>query len=252
MPIHDEENYLPFSLASLLNANLDELVVVLDRCTDRSETIIDFFAEQVDYEIKKVIIKKRRWFYPTAEVFTIGFNEASGDVIYSLAGDCIYNPKIFRIDWSQIEFASFPYLEYPIYGKLIEKIQAGWINIYRKIAQLLYPKLSGKDNFSGIYAFKRHVYEAIPRKDIMSEDIWFLKEAWKRGYRYKYFPNLINIHLRPTLLHDKEKQRWQGLSRARLGYPLWKVIAHSIILGKPEVFKKYIQEKKTLTMEMKR
>ena len=252
MPIHNEEKYLPYSLSSLLDAEIDELVVVLDRCTDRSESIIDYFAEHVDYEVKKVIVKERRWLYPTAEVFTIGFNMASGDIIYSLAGDCIYNPEIFRIDWSQIEFASFPYLDYPIYGKLIEKIQANWINMYKKIAYSLYPKLSGKDKFSGIYAFKRHVYEAIPRIDVMSEDIWFLKEARKKGYKYKYFPDLINIHLRPTLLSNKEKQRWHGRSRAHLGYPLWKVIAHSVILGKPEVFKAYIQEKKTLTMEMKR
>ena len=247
MPIHNEEKYLPFSLASLLYANLDELIVVLDRCTDRSEQIINSFSEIVSYSIRKIIVKERCWFYPTAEVFKIGFEAAEGDIIYSLAGDCYYNPQIFRINWENIDFASFPYLEYPIHGDLTEKLHANWVNFYKFILNIIYPKLTKKERFSGIYAFKKHVYNAIPRVDVMSEDIWFLKEAWNRGFRYKYFPDLISLHLRPALLSQKQKQRWHGIARAKMGYPLWKVLAHSILLGKPETFRGYIQARRRPT-----
>ncbi|MHA1834487.1 MAG: glycosyltransferase family 2 protein [Candidatus Baldrarchaeia archaeon] len=243
LPVHNEEKYLPYSLFSLLKASLNELIIVFDRCTDNSETLVDVFREKVNYEVKKIHIKKREWFYPTAEVFKIGFENAKGDVIYSLAADCVYNPEIFKISWNNIDFASFPYFAYDIFGSLIDKIHGNWINFYKFILNVAYPKLTKKPKFSGIYAFKKTVYKTIPRYDMMSEDIWFLKEAWKKGFRYKYFPNLTNLHLRPSTHQRKDKQVMHGISRARLGYPLWKVLAHSILLGKPDTFKAYFKEK---------
>jgi len=244
MPIHNEENYLPYSLFSLLKANLNELIIVFDRCTDNSETLIDAFRKKVNYKIKKIHIKERKWFYPTAEVFRIGFENAESDVIYSLAADCVYNLGIFKINWDNIDFASFPYFAYDIFGNLIDKIHGSWINFYKFILNIAYPKLTKKPKFSGIYAFKKTVYEAIPRYDMMSEDIWFLKEAWRKGFRYKYFPDLVNLHLRPSTRQRRYKQVMHGISRAHIGYPFCRVLAHSIILWKPETLRAYIQEKK--------
>jgi len=243
MPIHNEEGYLPYSLASLQESLIDELVVVLDRCTDNSKKIIEKFSSYVSYSVKIVEVKKRKWFFPTAEVFKIGFENAEGNVIYSLAADCIYNPEIFKIDWHNIDFASFPYFAYDLYGNLIDKIHANWINFYKIILNVIYPKLTKKPKFSGIYAFKKTVYEVIPRYDMMSEDIWFLKEAWKKGFRYKYYPDLINLHLRPSTHQRQTKQAIHGISRAKLGYPFWKVLAHSILLWKPNTFKAYLRER---------
>ena len=240
MPIHNEAKYLPFTLESLKNVNLDELVVVFDRCTDKSEQIVDNFNPR--YTVRTFALTKRNWSFPTAEVFKLAFESCSGDVVYSLAGDCWYNPEIFRVDWSNLDFASFPYKDYPLYGNFRSKVRCNWINLYRFLTHVLYPKLVKKPEFSGIYAFKKHVYNSIPRNfDIPSEDIWFLKQAYAKGFRYKYFHNLFSLHLRPAV--SQAKQEAHGRAKVFYGYPLWKVIGHSIILWKPSTLKGYLKAK---------
>ena len=241
MPVHNEEAYLPFSLTSLRESSVDELVVVLDRCTDRSENIINRFAETVPFSVRVVKVGERRWFYPTAEVFRLGFNMAEGDVIYSLAADCLYDPKIFTIDWSDLDVASFHYFGYALHRPLPTKLHTQWINFYRFLLNVLYPKLTKKPKLSGIYAFKKHVLEEIQIPDVFSEDIWFLRQALKHKFRYKYFSNFRNVHLRPGI--GMRKQKDHGVGKAKLGYPLWKVIAHSVLLWKPWTFKAYLSAK---------
>jgi len=89
--------------------------------------------------------------------------------------------------------------------------------------------------------FRRELLNATPIEDVGSEDIWFLKESFKKGFKYKYFPNLLSYHLRPATSGRKNKQREHGIGRAILKYPLWKVIAHSILLGKPYTLKAFLE-----------
>jgi len=68
MPVHNEEKYLPYSLASLLRCPIDELVIVLDRCTDRSTIITERFAKIAPYNVKLIQKNSRKWKYQSAKV----------------------------------------------------------------------------------------------------------------------------------------------------------------------------------------
>jgi len=241
IPVHNEEKYLPYSLAALKHAKLDELVFILDRCTDRSREIIE--STRLPYKTTILTVEKRRWCYPTAEVFKLGFEKAHGDIIYSLAADVLYDPGIFTVDWSSLDVASFLYYDYSLYGGFIDKLQASWINVYRKAFNLIYPHLKRKTRTSGIYAFRRSVLMKVPIRDVPSEDITFVKEAISQGFRYRFFPDFHNLHLRPATRSLRAKQGMHGFGKAKLNYPLWKVVGHSVLLWKPETLRAYLKER---------
>jgi glycosyltransferase involved in cell wall biosynthesis len=69
MLIHNEENLLPLSLNSLQKANIKELIVVLDNCTDRSEEMINWFKCNSNIEMHIIKVTKHNWKYSTAEFF---------------------------------------------------------------------------------------------------------------------------------------------------------------------------------------
>jgi len=245
MPIHNEQDYLPFSLASILNAELDELVVVLDKCTDNSKNIILNFADRVSYKVRIIELTERFWRYRTAEPFSLGFSNAKGEIVYSLAGDCIYDPRIFEIDWSDIEVASFHYFDYCLYGTLKEKLKTNWFNFYKWLKNIVFSKLTKKPRLCGIYGFKKYVFEEIGiSRDVMSEDVWFLRQARKRKFKYRYFPDFYNLHLRPGTLNLEWKHFMQGEARVTLNYPLWKVIGNTVITMRPNILRGYLSAKR--------
>lgn len=244
MPVHNEEKYLPYSLASLLSCSLDELVVVLDRCTDRSEQIVRHFTRKAPFKVKVINVKEQRWQFHTAEVFNIGFKNTTGDVIYCIAADVYYNPKIFKIDWKDIDFALFPYVDYSLYGSIIDKLHGSWIRFCKTIIRTLYPQLSKKPVLSVLRAFKKRLLDVIPLMDVPSEDTWFNRQAYERGFKYKYFQDLVSLHLRPTTISMKQKQLQLGRRRAKMNYPFWKVVGQSVMFVQPYLFKGYMNKKR--------
>ena len=243
MPVHNEEKYLPYSLASLLDSSLDELVIVLDRCTDKSEQIVRRFIRKAPFEVKVISVKKHKWQFHTAEVFNVGFKNTTGNIIYCIAADIYYNPEIFKINWKDLDFALFPYADFSIYGSTVDKLQGNWIRFCKIVIRTLYPKLSKKPNLSVLRAFRKSLLNVIPLIDVPSEDTWFNRQAYERGYKWKYFSNLVSLHLRPTTISAKHKQLQLGARRAKMNYPFWKVTGQSVAFIQPYLFKGYISEK---------
>ena len=245
MPVHNESEYLPYSLGSLLGAGIDEFIPVLDRCDDGSERIVDDFSETAEFTVKKVKLSRRKWSYPTAEVVQKCFLNASGDIVYAVGADMLVDRGIFSIDWTGIDVAIFNCKDYSLHGNIVDKIQSNWTNTSRKVSGKAYYALRKKPPLTGLYAFRRYVFDRIGLRDVPSEDVWFLKHAIKQ-FRYKRFPRFQTLHLRPTTINDRKRQCMHGFSRAKqLHYSFWKVLAHSIVLGKPYTLQAYLQTRIT-------
>jgi glycosyltransferase involved in cell wall biosynthesis len=236
LPIHNEAAYLPYCLTSISNAPLYELICVLDRCTDNSQAILENFRNRTEYNVRIVQVKDRKWKFPTAEIFAIGFGEAEGDIVYSFGADCVYEPRIFMVDWTSVDFASFGYRDYPLMAKTVwASFVCQWRNNYSTVKRVF-----RKKEFSGIYAFTKAFYALNPiSEDVAREDSFLLDQALKKGYRYKFFP-YHNLHLRPALL-SAEKQKLDGIGKAQAHYPLWKVALHSALFLKPETLRGYLE-----------
>ena len=248
LPVHNEETYLPYSLNGLKDAPVDELIFVLDRCTDNSETIIRRFAKSAKYKVK--IIKKltQQWHCPTAEVFEIGFSHATGDYIFVAAGDLVYckemfNPQLFK----KIDFIMYFYWNYDIKRRF--QFRQHFLNFMKKY--LTVPIRRKKARYrSGVFGCKREVWQKLHFKDVPSEYDDLYSRAIEHGYKTKFVQGLPIFHLRVGLTHDR--QYLQGMSRAQRGYHPVKVFLHSLIFLKPYVWTSYWFERKYRLFEKRK
>lgn len=240
--VHNEQDYLPYSLASLYNANLDELIVILDRCTDKSQNIIDRFKPA--YPVKIYHKNWQSWKNPIAEVAEYGFSLASGDIIFSLGADVYFDQRMFTsaffVDYDMVGFRHVNYdLE-------TSRLRSGYETFLATFFR--HVDFKGQVWRGGVFGTKRSIWEQLHFRDSPSEygeHIQFedyqnrmLKEGWK----YQDIQSTCNLHLRDHTL-SSYSQLLQGKSRLNLGFPLWKILLHSLLHVKPYVLMGYLRGK---------
>lgn len=239
LPIHDEERYLPYSFRSLKECPIDELVVLFDRCSDRSEAIFD----KVHFPFKTTVLHKsdQKWRCPTAEVFEILFSQAQGDIIFDMAGDIVPDPAMFSaLHFLDSDIVSFMYLNRDLLAHRFHQYYIDFHKKYINIAKLWKGPLAWR---TGLFGCKREVWEENHFRDVPSEyDDFLERSVFQHGRIYKFVKSTKNLHLRVGL--SKSRQSLQGMSRAQRGDHPLKALGHSMLLFKPWVFTYYLQERK--------
>jgi len=247
IPVHNEEKMLSFTLPFYRTYALDELVVVLDRCTDKSENLIS--DAHLPYNVRFIRFTKHSWKFPIPEVLNAGFSAAKGDFLYSLAADFLCDTAIFKIDWNGFDIASFTILNYPLNVGFRVKLKTYWMDLYRKIYDVLYPKLSGKPSVYGLYAFRKSVLNSCRVIDGPGEEVTFVKDAAKQGFRYKLF-RIRNYHVRPlggaATVHSLRTRLDYESRKETSKYPLWKVLGHAVLFLSPDAWREYVRARMML------
>jgi len=120
MAIHNEQDFLPFSLKPLLDHPDIPVIFVLDRCTDKSQTIIEKFVELRENCI--MIVKQDvKTTNPVWEAYLFGAKLVQSGVVLFLGADVILDPNIFR-HIGRSDFMKFRYVNYPShFGYALEK-----------------------------------------------------------------------------------------------------------------------------------
>jgi glycosyltransferase involved in cell wall biosynthesis len=193
--VHNEEQYLPYCIMALRDSPLYEAIFVLDRCSDRSLNIIE--ETNFPFKVKVIELKKKQWLSPTAEPFAIGFKEATGDVAYSIGSDIYVDPRIFTVDWSGIDLCSFKCNDYSLFGSSWEKLKAKTKETVIYNYERLKNRIAHRSMLTGIYGFRKTIYDNIQHVDCDAEDSAFLKTCIAVGLRYRYFSWSTSLHLRP-------------------------------------------------------
>jgi len=193
IPVHNEESYLPYCIAGLIPCAIYEAVFVLDRCTDKSKAII--LNTRFPFKVKVLELEKKCWKSPTAEPVALGCKAATGNVIYCIGADMYVDPRIFKVDWTNMDVCSFKLTSYMLHGKgtLAAKFREFVGVNYEKIKTRMVHHHFG----TGAYGFKKTVYSRVPHIDSDAEDQYFLNTTMQRGYRYKYYGWSKTLHLRP-------------------------------------------------------
>ena len=240
MPIHNEEEYLPYCLESLKHAPLSELVVLLDGCTDGSEQIIRRFKPR--YPVKIFYAKPHKWQNQVAEVVERCFSLCDGDIVYDLFADVIYDPKIFEPHlFERFDMVSFRTVDWDIHTPLLRIA-------YEAFLSSVFEKMDFREAVwrGCVFGTKREVWKKLHFRDVTlqhGEHLQF-KDYRDRlvnaGYKFLYVRNAENIHLRTTTF-SKKTQVQEGLLRASKCYPFWRVALHSLIHLKPHVFAGYMR-----------
>ncbi|MBN8704583.1 MAG: glycosyltransferase [Bacteroidetes bacterium] len=91
---HNEEDNLPSLLNSIIPGHQDEIVIVLDRCTDRSEQIVKSFMDRLP--ISMVSISESEWpDSPKKWAVYQGITHSKNNHLAFTDADCILPPHFF-------------------------------------------------------------------------------------------------------------------------------------------------------------
>lgn len=236
MPIHNEENFLPFSLPSIFKLGPDEIILIFDRCTDRSLTLSYEIAKRANYKSHTKFIEMNeqspKWKFRPAFLRTYGFKMARNDIILNTDADIILDYTIRGclrlIGKKGIGLISFGRREYPI------TFQG---SVARLISTFI-PKIG----FTGTYAFSKKAWQKTmdeeTMKKIYSAEDTYLCMLVSRSYKTRFIKT-DNIHLRPR--EDQKSHFIKGVTRWQVKHdPLWKALLHSLIYLRPMVFVGYL------------
>lgn len=217
MPIHNEEEFLPYSLPSIFHIKPDEVILIFDRCTDSSIEIAKKITEKLGYLKKTKIIELNdpspEWKFRVAFLRRYGFKMAKNDAILNIDADTLLDKKIIEylplIGKNEIALISFGRTVYPL----------TFANFITKLVSTI-PKI----RFSGTYAFSKKAWLKTENQDavkkiVRSEDTHLHLSISKK---YKaIFVKTKTIHLRPEEKGNRDYIR--GVTR-------WTVKHDSILM----------------------
>ena len=209
MAVHNEALYLRYSLPALKKIPLDEIIFILDRCTDNSEGIIRKTAFP-DSEI--VFKKEQHWKNPIGEAFQLGFDKARNDLVFALGADIVFTPQALAItddlmQDSKVGSVFFSFTQRPIRGAR-RRIHEEYINFLKRFLLDRISPYRGEFT-SGVYCFRKSLAKL---RDVPAEYDDLHRQIRAQGYETLYAPDAGIIHLRAGL--TREKQIWHGQVRA--------------------------------------
>ena len=229
MAVHNEAEYLRYSLSALRRIPFDELIFILDRCIDDSEEII---RRAAPHGSKVLYKEEQHWVYTRAgETFQMGFDKARNDLVFALGADLILTPRAFTIAEDKMQdprvgSVFFGFTQRPIRG-IRSRIHEEYINFLKRY---LLDRVSPyrMEFTTGVYCLRKSLARL---RDVPAEYDDLHNQIRAKGHKAIYVPDAGIIHLRAGL--SREKQIWHGRVRAKLHEPLVKVALHSIINLKP-------------------
>ncbi len=236
MPIHNEEDNLRYSLPSIFALEPDEIVVLLDRCTDGSRAFISYAVKKLGYQgglrLIEVDSNFPGWSFRVARLFRMGYEEARNDVILTTAADVILDPRIVNyvdpVIFSKVKLVSFGLRFYPI--------------DFTYFAKRLVTLVFRERGFSGVFLFSREAwretedFEAV-KKIIKAQDT-FLAESIRKRYPTRHvWLNVVHLRIRK----DPSDQYLRGVMSFRMGRKSTvSILASSILYLSPMMLKGYL------------
>ena len=240
MPVHNEMDFLKYSLPSIFELEPGEIIILLDRCTDDSKCTIKYISKKYKKEeITKLIEINEfspEWNKRSAFLRRHGFSLSSNEIILNTDADLILDTKIknyiSKLNDPQIGLIGFGFIDYPY-------------NI-QSLSKTIISKLTPFSGYAGLYAFNKSAWEETENIDSLkkvsrSEDT-HLRLSIMKKYTTLHF-NTKTLHLRPAESIERSYMRgvmyWELLK-----YPLWKMIIYSILTFRPAALKGYLHQKK--------
>ena len=233
MPVHNEENNLRFSLPSLLGLGPDELVIVLDNCSDCSKKVIEDYVKKVHFNgsLKFVEVKEipADWKYRVAYLFRLGYRSAKNDTILTTAADIVFDQSVRRyiseFGRDEVKIVSFGLKPYPL----------DRIYFVRRIISLFLPR----STFSGVFLFSRKAWQETEREEDAKSVVRAQDTLMFRSIRRKYPAR--HIWTRSLHLRSRANESGYYYTRGQVSYQvthrsLLFVFVSSIVYLHPQMF----------------
>jgi len=239
MPIHNEENNLLYSLPTLFSLNPDQIIIIFDRCSDRSREIIESSSKMRGYKGNLLLVDVDEdfpdWRYRVARLFRMGFELSKNDTILTMAADIVLDLRIkdfvSAVQGGDVRLVSFGLKYYPV----------DLTYFVKRLVTFVFPARG----FSGVFLFSKKAWketedeEAVKR--IPKAQDTFLSSSIKKRYATKHVWSNI-IHLRHR--KDARDQYLRGVMAHRISKKSLPVVfVSSVIYLSPFMLKGYIVDR---------
>jgi glycosyltransferase involved in cell wall biosynthesis len=239
-PIHNEAEYLLYSLPTIYRLDPDEVILIFDRCTDNSRKVAKEISRELGFAHITRFIELNgpspAWAFRKAFLRRYGYRLARNDVILNVDADLYLDPSIKNhiqsVGLDGVGIVSFGYLDMPY----------SFRSFIKRIITYLVPF----KGFSGLFAFSKRAWlntesEESARRIILSEDSHLCINIMK-NYRRKFF-NTKTFHLRPN--ENTRRHYMRGIAYwTTIREPsTLRMLLHSIIMVRPAVISGYLYAK---------
>lgn len=236
MPVHNEQDNLLYSLPGVFALEPDEVVVVLDRCSDGSKGIINGTAERLGFVGNLRLIEVSgdfpEWRYRVTRLFRMGFEAARNDIILTMAADIVPDKKIRdfipMIQSSSVKLVSFGLKYYPV----------SMVYFVKRLVTLAFPARG----FSGVFLFSKKAWMETEdpeqvKKIVKAQDTFLARSIAKKYSTRHVWLNVIHLRVR----RDAKDQYMRGVTAYQITHKsLPAVFASSIIYLSPMMLKGYV------------
>jgi glycosyltransferase involved in cell wall biosynthesis len=239
MPIHNEEKYLPESLATLkkIENQFFEFTFILDRCTDNSEKLVTHWFPNAK------ILKKdsAKWKNSYAENLQLGFEASKGNIICIQDADATaptnLEPLLSKLHGDVASVA--PTLLTSKDVSFLNRLYYLWEKT-RRFAPL------GEEPRGAFRFIRRECLEQVGGfKDVISPDTQLDIGLRQAGYRSIVVRGIVYYHLREFSLGKAIRSQIQaGRMRRQLNMPFWRVVGHAVFRLRPFVVYGYLFKNK--------
>lgn len=241
IPVHNEARILPITLPTVLKFEPDEIVIVFDRCTDKSYEVARKIIRDHGFLDRFTPVFKRKpapdWNHQLAHTRHIGFERAKYDRILNVSSDFFLkdDPRkyLHLLGKNRIGMITYRYMDYTIFN--FSSIPANILGRISKFLPIMEP-------FTGMYAVYKPYWKAVGgfSKEITGCEDTYIYNALKRaGFKIIYAHDVSYYNTRvkhyPERIFNIGFQYWKIL-RA----PLWKAILRSVVRGRPHFLKGYL------------
>jgi len=239
-PIHNEAEYLLYSLPSIYRLDPDEVVLIFDRCTDNSREVSEEIAEKMGFTQRTEFVEMNGpspgWAFRKAFLRRYGYKLVRNDLILNVDADMYLDPSIQEhiqsVGRDGVGIVSFGYLDKPYSIR----------SFIKRIITSLFPF----KGFSGLFAFSKRAWmstesEESARRIILSEDSHLCINIM-RNYERRFF-NTRTLHMRPnenTRRHFMRGIAYWTTVRER---STLRILLHSILMIRPAVLSGYLYAK---------
>lgn len=237
IPVHNEEKYLKYSYSSVVRLYPDEIIVILDRCFDKSKEVIEKIHEKYNDDISLFFItisSKSSWKMHVAYLRRLAYKKTRNNIILNTSADLVLDIRIktlIKCLKRNIKLINLGFLDYPYNIKCF----------LRKI----YSEFTPIKGYSGLIIFDKNAWEETENqeeiKNISSSEDTFLQLAIKSKYKTLHV-NTNTFHLRPT--ESKVYQQKRGKNYYQLlNASMLKIFLMSFFMLRPYMFSSYMRER---------
>lgn len=230
---HNEEKYIEKALKSIFNQTIkpEKVIVVLDRCTDRTGEIARLFPVEV---LEK---KEAKWSNSYSENLELARKHVDTEFYAIVDADVVLEPDYFEKLLSAVDEKTGC-----IGGEvltrsdtLLGKLLAVWEKTY-KLSPFRRPR-------GCALLIRRELLDKVGGfADVPAPDTYIQDQALKHGYRVRILPKAKAYHVRSITLEKAVRtQLSAGRARYIQGKSFLRTLAHSIVRARPFVVIGYIK-----------